>query len=109
MNKIDWELVIIISVLIVFITSLIGGIVWIVKNANKRITEGIVVDKTYQSAYTTFRTQKVANEVILISEYHAETYQMCIEGKKNSETVQYWFSCPAEEWNAYKIGDYYKR
>lgn len=109
MEKIDWELVIKIFILIVFITVLIVSVVQVIKNANNRITEGIVVDKRYQPAYTTHRTQTVNKEVIEIPEYHPEIYQMCIEGQKNSETVQYWFSCPSEEWNSYKIGDYYKR
>lgn len=109
MKRNDWTWVIISLVCIVVTTMLTVSAVWIIKNADNKITEGIVVDKTYRSAYTTHRTQMVNKGVIEIPEYHPETYQMCIEGKKNGETVKYWFSCPAEEWNAYKIGDYYKR
>lgn len=98
------------SVFGIIIFSLVIGLIvyavtFLVHNENNRIWEGVVVDKNFSPAYSS-----VSGGRNNISAYSSgDSYQMCISGEKNGKTVQYWFECTAQEYNTYKVGDYYKK
>ncbi len=68
-----------------------------------------MIDKDYSSAYTTVEYIKNDGALIPKTVYHPEKYLMQIRGKKDDEIVDYWFECTAEEYQQYKIGDYYRK
>lgn len=79
-------------------------------NEGNKINEGVIVDKRYTAAYTSTKTYPVPeNTTMPVKEYHPATYHFKIRGDKNGETVEYTFAVTENEYNAYKIGDYYKK
>lgn len=97
--------VFVILIFVVVALLIVGVVIGAVNNEQNRITEGIVVDKDYTAAYTTFT---MVNK-IMIPHYHSESYQLCISGEKDGEIVEYWFGCTADEYNSYNVGDYYQK
>lgn len=100
---------IIIGILAILVVAIILLIVGVAKNENNRIAEGVVVDKNFSNAYTTVTYIDAGYTKIPQQVYHPATYSIKIQGKKDDETVEYWFECTAEEYQQYKIGDYYKK
>lgn len=97
----------IVMIIVTGVTALV--IIASVANENNRISEGIVIDKNYRNAYTTVEYTKVGDTTIPQNVYHPESYKLEIQGEKNEEIVEYWFECTAEEYQQYKIGDYYRK
>lgn len=89
------------AIFLLIASMLIGGFF----NEANRITEGTIVDKRYQPAYTHYSSDK--NGGYLHS--YPDTYTFTIEGTKGAKTVRYTFEVTAEEYRNYNIGDYYKR
>lgn len=92
-------------IFVVVIGFLVFIVIGAIYNESNRIGEGYVIDKNYNSAYTTNTT---VNGVIIL-QYHPEQYSLCISGEKDGEIVEYWLSCTAEEYAAYSVGDYFKK
>lgn len=92
-------------IFVVVIGFLVFCTISVIHNESNRIGEGYIVDKNYTSAYTTNTTVNG----IIIPQYHAEPYSLCISGEKDGEIVEYWLNCTAEEYAAYSVGDYFKR
>lgn len=88
---------------IVGIATLVFVIWMSVENADNKITEGVVVDKDYIRAYTTY----IKSGKTSIPVFHPESFKLCISGEKDGEIVEYWFTCPEHEYEAYNVGDYY--
>ena len=78
------------------------------ENSRNKITDGVVIDKDYHSAYTTITYIHSDDRLIPISQYHPEKFSLTIRGSKNGETVEYWFAVSEAEYERYSIGDYYK-
>lgn len=76
-------------------------------NESNRISEGVVVDKSYSPAYTTTHTVHRGEQVFMTPEYHAASYSIKLEGEKDGEVVTYWRSVSEKEYHQVSIGDYY--
>ena len=101
---------IITAIIIIIFTGLMAlTIIASVMNENNRMSEGTVIDKHYSNAYTTVEYTKAGDTTILQNVYHPESYKLEIQGEKDEEIVTYWFECTAEEYQQYKIGDYYRK
>lgn len=96
-------------VLLTFVAVLIYAIVIAVKNAASKIDEGLVVDKNYRASYISYTYTEVGDTQIMIPHTVPESYSLTIQGKKNSETVEYSFNVPEQEYLWYAIGDYYPK
>ena len=83
------------------------GIVGFVENERNSIQCGIVVDKGYTAAYSSYRYD--ADTGRSSSTSHGPQYRICIEGEKNGEIVQYWFSATEEEYARSRIGEFFAR
>lgn len=100
----------ILAIIMIFLIGLIAlVIIASVKNENNRISEGTVIDKRHDSACTTITYINVGGGLIPQNIHHPESYNLKIQGEKNEEIVTYWFECTAEEYQQYKIGDYYRK
>lgn len=72
------------------------------------IDEGVIVDKDYDSAYTSIVSHSNGNGgTYLHTVYHPESYQFKLEGEKNGETASCWITVPESEYEKYNVGDYY--
>lgn len=101
---------IIIAIFMIFVAGLMAlAIIASVENEINRISEGVVIDKNYSNAYTTVVYTEVGDTKIPHNVYHPESYKLKIQGEKDGEIVTYWFECTAEEYQQYKIGDYYMK
>lgn len=78
-------------------------------NESNRITEGVVIDKEYNSAYTTHSHIKSGDVYINVPQFHPENYNILLEGEKDGKTVTYWKRVTAQEYSVYNIGDYYPK
>lgn len=109
-KSVDWEFifsVFVIALTVIFVVIFIHGAV---VNESNEISEGIVVDKYYSAAYSSTENRRTSKGLTIpVTKYHPATYQFKIRGDKNGETVEYVFAVTESEYNAYKIGDYYKR
>ena len=100
--------VVIISVIIIFF-MIIRLIVFAIQNENNRITEGIIIDKDYHSAYITTNFHEMDDVMIPETVSHEATYFLLLRGEKNEVEVEYWFECTEYDYYHYKVGDYYKK
>lgn len=89
----------IIGILIVCVVIFLIGavIVGLVLNETNRLSEGIIVDKQFSPAR------------FIDGTYYPSTYRFTIAGEKNGKSVRYSFSVTKNEYDRYKIGDWYKR
>lgn len=94
--KHDIEQVISAVVVIVVITIFIVFVVGVVINGTNSISEGVLVGKYIDS----ITNQKA---------FRAKSYYFTIEGEKRSKTVRYTFEVTENEYETYKIGDWYER
>lgn len=86
--------VLIIIAVIILIGAVIAGMVI---NETNRLSEGCIVDKQYNPAR------------FIDGTYYPTTYRFTIAGKKNGKSVRYSFLVTKNEYDRYKIGDWYKR
>lgn len=88
-----------------------GGILLILccglLSESNRISEGVVVDKSYSPAYSTTYTFYQEGRVHMIPQYHASSYRIKLEGEKDGEVVTYWRNVTEQEYHQMEIGDYY--
>lgn len=100
---------IIIVICVIAVILVIAVINFGIKNAKNAISEGTIVDKDYQSAY--FYTTYINSGETMIPQtnYSPESYTFKIKGNKNGEIVECQFEVTKEEYNQYKVGDYYKK
>ena len=94
--KHDIEQVISAVVVIVVITVFIVFVVGAVINDINSIGEGVLVGKYIDS---------ITNQNV----FRVKAYYFTIEGEKHGKTVRYTFEVTEGEYEAYKIGDWYKR
>ncbi len=93
-------------IVILFCIGVFGGIIGTgIANENNRIDSGIIVDRYYDAGYTRYSSDKNGGHMYS----YPATYSFTIEGEKDGETVRYTFELTEQEYNTYKIGDYYER
>lgn len=114
MKILEWISEHVIEIIKAIVMSFVIGLMTLaiiasVENENNRISEGIVIDKYYSIAYTTVVYTEIGDTKIPQTVHHPESYKLEIQGEKNEEIVEYWFECTAEEYQQYKIGDYYRK
>ena len=103
-NDIDFAQIIAVAITVVVIGMFAGVLGWVIYNESNHLTEGIVVDKDYSPAHTTYI--HTSNKTV-VPEYHAANYSMKLQGQKDGETVTYWRTVTELEYHAVDIGDYY--
>lgn len=84
---------------------IVGLIVSGYVNETNRIDNGVIVNKWMDAGGTYYNSDKNGGR---FRSYPA-TYYFTIQGEKDGETVDYTFEVTAEEYEAYKIGDEYRR
>ena len=116
LKEIEWDVwldrlqVAFLVLVIVVLFGVFGlGIAKAVENENNRITEGVVIDKEYDSPYTTYNSIKSGDHTIRVPQYHSETFSILLEGTKDGETVTYWKEVTGQEYADYNIGDWYPK
>ena len=88
-----------ITVLIIFVVIFLIGavIVGLVLNETNRLSERCIVGKQYNPAR------------FIDGSYYPSTYRFTIAEEKNGKSVRYSFSVTKDDYEKYKIGDWYKR
>ncbi len=76
-----------------------------IKNEENRIAEGIIVDKEIAEGYTHATHSKESGRLVS----YPTTYHFLLQGEKNGEVVEYWTTVTADEYNSFRIGDYYRK
>lgn len=75
--------------------------------------QGTIVDKKYNEAYTstTYTTTWTGKCMISIpmTRYNPENYNIKIQKEEDGETKECWVQITKEEYEKYKIGDYYNQ
>ena len=102
-------LVVVIISVIIILFMIIGVIVMVIQNENNRITEGIIIDKDYHSAYITTNFYEVDDVMTPETVSHEATYFLLLRGEKNEVEVEYWLECTEYDYYQYRVGDYYKK
>lgn len=93
-------------VVLLAVSVIAGGIYFAITNELNRITEGTIIDKQISEGYTSANFSKENG-----GSYHSypTEYFFLIEGEKNGETVKYWTNVTAEEYDNFKVGEYYRK
>lgn len=79
-----------------------------IENEKNRITEGVIIDKSYSAAYTTTTYSKVGKATVPHMHYHPASYRFQLRGVKDERTVTYWLKVSKEDYQEYKVGNYYR-
>lgn len=102
----DFEIIVGLIVLVGILVLFGIGIYSVVNNEMNRITEGTIIDKQISEGYTSADYHKESGGSY--HEYPTE-YFFQLEGEKNGETVRYWANVSAEDYNTFRVGDYYRK
>lgn len=104
MNNVDIVGIIITIMAILVIVTIFGLIaIGIKQDIDYGIKEGQVIDKSYQSAYTTMST----SGNITIPQYHPERYSIKIQKDIEGKTKSIWISVDKDTYHSISIGEYY--
>lgn len=94
------------AVITIVVVAILGTLIFsAVSNHRNKIDEGIIVDKQYTAEYSHYSTDRNGGHFYRTP----ASYSFTIEGEKDGEIVRYTFDVTKEEYDRYKIGDYYKR
>lgn len=73
--------------------------------------QGTIIDKKYNAPYTstTYTTGHIGNSMVSIptTRHNPENYNIKIQKEENNKTKECWIQITKEEYEKYKIGDYY--
>jgi len=107
-RKLDWETIIIISVIVLIIILIISMIRATIYNYQEQqlIVSGYVIDKDFNRAYTSHNRNKVGDTWIETPVYHEASYNIYIQS--DDEKHKAWYEVTEYIYNQYKIGDYIK-
>ena len=104
--KTNWFVNIFVAIIfIVVIGSFAVAIVGEVLNESNRISNGIIVDKWMHEGGTRYSSNKNGGHMYS----DPPSYHFTIKGEKDGKSVEYSFSVSESDYNAYKIGDEYRR
>ena len=113
LKELDWceigYAVVIIAIVITILFVVIAGIAASIENEKNKITEGIIIDKSFSAAYTTYTSTRIGETTVMQPHYHPARYSFQLQGEKNEKTVTYWLEVSKEDYNEYRIGNYYKQ
>ena len=98
-----------VSMIAVVVIAVSFAIVCTFEGYGQRI--GKVVDKKYESesTYYTHSTQYVGSSSISVPEYHysPEKFKLKLQKEEDEKIKEIWIEVPREEYENFKIGDYY--
>lgn len=100
--------VIVIIAIIVTLAAIIYGVIVNCLNEQNRITEGIIVDKSYIAERVITDYRVIGETQIPFTHREPAHYYFQLEGEKDEEKVRYWVEVSEYDYNEYKIGNYYK-
>lgn len=106
-RDIDLTEILVKAVFVFCFLAIFTGIAWGIFNETNRISEGVVIDKSYSPAYTTTSTVHRGERTFAVPEYHAASYSIKLQGEKDGETVTYWRNITEQEYHEVDVGDYY--
>ena len=113
LKELDWceigGVIAYIAIVIAIFSVVIAIITASIENEKNKITEGIIIDKSYSAAYTTYTSVKIGETTVMQPHYHPEKYSFQLRGEKDEKAVTYWLAVSKEDYNEYKIGNYYKQ
>ena len=109
LKRIDWIKIGSAILCIIIVITVIAGVVASIENEKNKITEGIIIDKSYTEGYITYTNTRIGKIIILQPHHHPEKYSFQLRGEKDGKTVTYWLTVSKEDYNEYKIGDYYNQ
>ena len=101
------EVIVVIAIIAILAAIIIPAIVSVLNEQN-RITEGIIVDKSYTAEKVTTNYRTVGDAQIPYTNREPARYRFKLEGEKDEIMVQYWLEVSENDYNSYHIGDYYK-
>lgn len=102
------EVIVIITIIAILATIIVVGMIPGILNEKNRITEGIIVDKSYTAESVTTDYRNVGDTLIPFTHREPAHYHFQLEGEKDEIKVKYWLEVSENDYNAYRIGDYYK-
>lgn len=108
-DSFDFTEILVKSIVIVAVTIMVFTIGFGIANESNRISEGVVIDKSYSPAYTSYQHIHHSKGSTAIPTYHAETYQIRLQGEKDEKTVTYWRQVTEQEYHSVNVGDYYPK
>ena len=100
--------VIVIITIIAILAAIIYGVILGCLNEQNRITEGVIVDKSYTAERIITRYRIVGDTQKPYIYKEPAHYRLQLEGEKNEIKVRYWLEVSEYDYNEYRIGDYYK-
>lgn len=109
LKKLDWCKIGGVIACIAIVIIIFFGITASIENEKNKITEGIIIDKSYSAAYTTYTSVKIGETTVMQPRYHPEKYSFQLRGEKDEKTVTYWLTVSKKDYIEYKIGNYYKQ
>ena len=101
------EVIVIIAIIAILAVIGFGAIAGLLNEQN-RITEGVIVDKSYTAERSTTNYKMVGNTQIPYTNREPAHYHFQLEGEKDEIKVRYWLEVSEYDYNEYRIGDYYK-
>lgn len=93
--------IIFIVVIGLFAVAIVGGVL----NESNKISNGIIVDKWMDEGETRYSSGENGGHMYS----YPPSYHFTISGDKDGKIVEYSFSVSESDYNAYKIGDEYRR
>ena len=73
------------------------------------IRSGVIVDKQYRPAVTTYMPMRIGNSTILMPVRHPENYSITVEGKtEEGKKATRVVDVTKEEWQSLSVGDDWK-
>lgn len=100
--------VIVIIAIIAILAAIIYGVIVSRLNDQNRITEGIIVDKSYTAESVITQYKIIGDTQIPYTDIEPAHFHFQLEGVKDEIQVRYWLEVSEHDYNEYKIVDYYK-
>lgn len=95
-----------VTFVVVVLIAVLAVAVWSgIVNESNEIASGVIVDKWMHEGGTRYSSDKNGGQMYS----YPPSYQFTIKGEKNGKSVEYSFSVSESDYNAYKIGDEYRR
>lgn len=99
---------IVIITIIAILAVIIYGVIVSCLNEQNRITEGVIVDKSYTAERVITQYKIIGDTRMPYTNKEPAHYRFQLEGEKDEIKVRYWLEVSEHDYNKYKIGDYYK-
>lgn len=100
--------VIVTITIIAILAVIVAGIIVCILNEQNRITEGVIVDKSYTAEKVIKDYRVIGDTRIPFTNIEPAHYRFQLEGEKDEIKVRYWLEVSEHDYNNYRIGDYFK-